>query len=145
MILHYNMKKMKLCTHKHCKQLFQNLNPQTSHTKTRTLLKTQMMCMRLLLIASLLSLMQQMQNDHYAYVHIRFYVFCVKKTTLLLHEVLSTFNASTSKMKLDGLQKIKFHNFEFFSIISKIAKMVPINLSWPYLKHSTRFAPNEVT
>ena len=39
-ILRYSMEKMKLCTHKLCKQLIQSLNPQTSHTKTRSLLKT---------------------------------------------------------------------------------------------------------
>ena len=39
-ILRYSMEKMKLCTHKLCKQFIQNLNPQTSHTKTRSLLKT---------------------------------------------------------------------------------------------------------
>ena len=39
-ILRSSMEKMKLGTHKLCKKSIQSLNPQTSHTKTLSLLKT---------------------------------------------------------------------------------------------------------
>ena len=98
-----------------CKKLIQSLNPQTSHTKTLLLFIKDLDDAYVAAIDKLIAELDK-ATAAYTHVHIRLYAFGAFQKMLLLRyvqsifheswykfEVLSTFNASTSKMKVEGL------------------------------------------